>query len=104
LGDILKKIANIIELDSEGNMKCPKCGETYLHTEKVGVIPGSLSFDNLASKERDRVVTIFYCEMHPDKLMRIEVNHEGVNQSSIYLVDDLSCLNEISMLNVNEND
>jgi cell division protein ZapA (FtsZ GTPase activity inhibitor) len=104
LGDILKKIANIIELDSEGNMKCPKCGNTYLHTEKIGVMPGILSSDDLSHRARERVITIFSCEMHDDKLMRIEVNHEGMNQSGIYLVDDLSYLDKISMLNVNEND
>lgn len=46
------KIANIIKLDCEGNMKCPKCGETYLHTEKVGVMSGIVSSDDSSHRAR----------------------------------------------------
>jgi hypothetical protein len=101
--ELIKKLGHALEADDgtvlhDGMLICPNCkGTGYVHPMYVGVAPKGdmekLGFSNEIGKElshghRDKLVTLFECEMCQPLFVRVEVNHEGLLFSGVYLVKD----------------
>lgn len=96
--ELIKKLDSALQADGEGALMCPCCKEScFVHPKYVGVADGGdmekLGFSNeigneLTHRERDKLVTMFECEMCDPWIVRVEVNHKGILFSGVYLVKD----------------
>jgi hypothetical protein len=97
---LVQKISYALKVNKDGMLLCPNCvdQQSYLHPEYVGIAHNGdmekLGFsqeigEELTSRHRDKLVTLFSCEMcAPVLIARVEVNHKGLLFSGVYSVND----------------